>query len=295
MEGRLPPPEEMEWDEEGFPVATLARVGEACGTQLDEESGEWVQQQVFVLRHHSRDPSPQPGAQPRLVQEVVQIHWPLVERGQLLRGYTRTMLSRLSEDLARAQGNTHSRRQPRTAPHHSDLEALKSRPMFQIPPEIFQELPQKGAGTGSTRICTITIWKEFIYAPSVLMLEQQHFTDRGLHGLKPVTCRLSKFINKRVVDWSLYVFFFGVYFLYCCIFSDVLELGLYLLFGNHLSFHQLASSSNIDMTFKGSFFEGPAYALIRMCCQHCTQRENAKVMWRHMAKMKKDIMNAKVA
>ena len=99
MEGRLPPSEEMEWDEEGFPVATLTRVGSMCRTQPDEESGEWVQQQVFVLRHLPRDPSSQPGAQPRFVQEVVHIHWPLVERGQILRGYTQRMLSRLSEDL----------------------------------------------------------------------------------------------------------------------------------------------------------------------------------------------------
>lgn len=294
MEGGLPGPIPPVWDEEGFPVATLQRVEEAWHNEQDEESGEWVQQQVFVLRHQSKEPSSSPGARPRLMQEVVHIHWPLLERGQVLRGYTYNVLSRLSKDLARDQGNPHIRPPHRDASHHSALETLKPRALFQVPPEILQQLPQKDSSTDRTRIIHITIWKEFIYAPSVLMLERQPLTYRELHGIKPVTYRLNKFFNRKVVDWSLYVFFFGVYFLYCCIFHDILELGLYLLFGSHLSIHHLASCSNIEITFKGSVFQGPAYALITMCCQHCTQKENAKVMWRHMAKMKRDIMNAKV-
>ena len=282
MEGRLSRPGGPEWDEEGFPIATLCGVGETWQIEQDEESGEWIQHQVFILRHQSMEP------RPRLVREVMHIHWPLLQRGPLIQEYAH------NGDVLRAQHNSHTRRQPRNPAHHNDIETLKSRPMFQVPKMIFQELPQNDPSNGGTRLFYITIWKEFIYAPSVLMLERQHLTFQELHGIKPVTCRLSKFVNRKVVDWSLYVFFFGVYFLHCCIFHDLLELGLYLLFGSHLSIHHLANCSNIDVAFKGSFFQGPAYALIRMCCQHCAQKENAAVMWRHMAKMKKDIMNANV-
>lgn len=281
-----------EWDEEGFPLA-LGGFGHAEQDQTDDESGEWVQKEVFVLRHLPQDASSCSSSRQRLFQDAIHIHWPLVERKQAFRGYAHNVLLRLNDDLARTQGGHHAQHSLFTV-QHSDLEGLRTRTVFKIPPEILNGLPHETSSPSKTKIYHISIWKEFIYGPSVVMLERRCLTSRELNGIEPLTFRLGKFINRRIVDWSLYMSFFGICFLYCLIFHDLLELGLYLLYGSHLSIHLLAIGSNIEVVFSGSFFQGPAYAFIRLLCQHCAQEENAKVMRRHMAKMKRDIMNAEV-
>lgn len=287
MDQQLSCPAVPEWDEEGFPLA-LGEFGPAAQYGPDEENGEWVQEEVYVLRHLPQDTFSCPGPSPRLVQEMVQIHWPL-QRRHVFRGYAQDVLLRLNDDLARE----HTRHSHFTH-RQSDLEGLKTRPMFQIPPEILNDRPYKATRPIKTKIYYISIWKEFIYGPSVLMLERQCLTHRELGCIKPLTFSLGKFFNRRVVDWSLYVLFFAICFVYCFIFHDILEVGLNLLYVSHLSIHMLANSSNIEVKFTGSFFQGPAYAFIRLLCQHCAQEENAKVMRRHMAKMRQDIMNAEV-
>lgn len=291
MEQQLLCPAVPEWDEEGFPLA-LGQFPHTVQNGPDEESGEWVQEEVFVLRKLPQESSSSNSRQ-RLVQETLHIHWPLVQRQNVFRGYAQGVLLRLNDDLARARGTTHAPRSLITL-HQSDLEAFKTRPMFQVPPEILNDLSQEPSGPTRTKIYYISIWKEFIYGPSVLMLERRCLTHRELNGIKPLTFRLGKIFNRRFVDLSLYVFFFGICFLYCLIFHDILEIGLNMLYVSHLSIHLLANSSNIEVVFTGSFFQGPAYAFIRLLCQHCAQRENAKVMRRHMVKMRQDIMNAGV-
>lgn len=292
MEQQLLFPAGPEWDEEGFPLA-LGNFVQATQYTQDEENGEWVQEEVFVLRHLPMDTSSRPGSRPRLVQEMIHIQWPLVERRQVLQGYTHDVVLGLNGGLARAQGTKHTQHSLFEV-HQSDLEALRTRPMFQIPPEILYGLPHEASSPSKTKIYHISIWKEFIYGPSVVMLERRCLTHRELDDIKPLTFRLGKFFSRTFVDWSLYMFFFAICFLYCSIYHDILELGLYLLYGSHLSIHMLADSSNIEVVFTGSFFQGPAYAFIRLLCQHCAQEENAKVMQRHMAKMRRDIMNAAV-
>lgn len=287
MEQQLLCPAGPEWDEEGFPLA-LGEFGPATRNGLDEENGEWVKEAVCVLRHLPQDTSSCPSPSSRLVQEMVQIHWPL-QRRNVFRGYAQDVLLRLNNDLAREHT-----RDSLCKLHQNDLEALKTRRMFQIPPEILKDQPGEAPRPMKTKIYYISIWKEFIYGPPVLMLERQCLTHRELGCIKPLTFSLAKFFNRTIVDWSLHLLFFAICFVYCLIFHDILEVGLNLLYVSHLSIHMLANSSNIEVKFTGSFFQGPAYAFIRLLCQHCAQEENAKVMRRHMVKMKQDIMNAEV-
>ncbi|XP_066969159.1 uncharacterized protein [Macrobrachium rosenbergii] len=136
----------------------------------------------------------------------------------------------------------------------------------------------------------VNIWEEFRYGSSVLNVKSSTpITHGGCEWARPF---LANLLPKPVVDLILYILFFSVYFLSCCLYNNYLELGCYLLYDLHLRLHENAEKYYIKVKFIGSPFQGPMYCIIRMLCQHCHHYESNKVVLKLMKKMKQDVVDA---
>ncbi|XP_068241358.1 uncharacterized protein [Palaemon carinicauda] len=136
----------------------------------------------------------------------------------------------------------------------------------------------------------VNIWEEFKYGSSVLNEKiSSPITHGGCEWVRPF---LANLLPKPIVDSILYILFFSVYFVSCCLYNNYLELGCYLLYDLHLRIHENAEKHDIKVKFIGSPFQGPMYCIIRMLCQHCHHYENNKVVLNIMKKMRQDFVRA---
>lgn len=160
-------------------------------------------------------------------------------------------------------------------------------PEHSLPPGHFDDMVK------DPHTISINIWQEFLYGRSVLkdhMPEQRTKNDWTANKIRLF---LESFIPATVVNTLLYSAFFVVYFFAACFYNNYVELMTYILLLDHLKIHERANATNVNVEFNGSMFQGPLYALLRNWCEHCNQKERAKVVTSLMKKMKEDITGGK--
>lgn len=167
------------------------------------------------------------------------------------------------------------------------------REAFRVPkdslPKATDEQPFRNPNT-----LYVNIWEEFIFGKSVIpksKTSRAHVREVEEEGcFKFIHRILSSFLPKFAVDLLTYIVYFFLFFVSCVGYNMFCDLGCYILFAQHLKIHERADEEKLEVVFTGSLFQGPLYAMTRNWCEHCNQRERAKVMWKLMRKMKTDIL-----
>lgn len=160
-------------------------------------------------------------------------------------------------------------------------------PEDSLPPGHFDEMVK------DPHTISINIWQEFLYGRSVLKDHMPEQRTRNDWTANKIRLFLGSFIPAAVVNTLLYSAFFVLYFFAACFYNNYVELLTYVLLLDHLKIHERANATNVNVEFSGSMFQGPLYALLRNWCEHCHQKERAKVVTKLMKKMKEDITRGK--
>lgn len=294
-------------DGEGFPQGTDVRPAD----KRDKENGELLCQKVICVRK-----PPEFRVSPR-IQSFLSSTFPHRSLGNgqrfssfRIQQFTRDVCGGRPKSLEGPQLQTcvylkggtpvHFTKRP-LDPYGPTLGMVRRddfsvREAFRVPKESLPKSTDEQPAINPNTVC-ISIWEEFIFGKSVLSTRHEtsagtkHMKDEKEEGVvKSFHATLSSFLPKLVVDFLTYFVYFLVFFFSCVGYNMFCELLCYILFAQHLKIHEKANQEKMDIAFTGSIFQGPLYAITRNYCEHCNERERAKVIMKLMSKMKADIL-----
>lgn len=294
-------------DGEGFPQGTEV----VLAKRRDQESGELLSTKVTCLRKHPefrmspriqsylssndfhRSPRFSGFRIPQFPSDRVRI---------CRRGRPKNLMGPQLQTCVYLEGGTpvHYTRKP-LDPHGPSLGVVRRhdgsvREAFRVPKDSLPQATAEQPFLNPNTFC-VNIWEEFIFGESVIPKKnvtkrsRAHVREDEVEGfLKYIRRVLSSFLPKFTVDLLTYIVYVFLFFFSCVGYNMYCELGCYILLAQHLKIHERADKEQLDVVFTGSLFQGPLYALTRNWCEHCNQRERAKVMMKLMKKMKTDIL-----